>query len=373
VTRNEGDPGGKLKPPADGATGTEGLPFDALLVVSFGGPEGLDDVMPFLENVTRGRNIPRDRLEAVAEHYALFDGVSPINAQNRALAAALGAELDAHGIDLPIYLGNRNWHPFLTDTIRQMTADGVRRALALLTTGFSSYSSCRQYRENIHEAQEALGPAAPEIMRLRAFYNHPGFVAANVDLLRGTLERIPPTRRARAHVAFTAHSIPAAMARGCRYEAQLTEAARLVAEGAGVADHALVYQSRSGSPQVRWLEPDVCDHLEALAGRGIEDVVIAPVGFVSDHVEVLYDLDVEARAVAERLGLGLVRVPTVGTHPDFVAALRELVEERVHGGPRRAVGRFGAAHDVCAPGCCLPGTGRPSPWDRRAASSAAGA
>jgi ferrochelatase len=365
--------GGVLKPPADGATGSPGKRFDALLLVSFGGPEGMDDVVPFLENVTRGRGVPRERLEAVAQHYALFDGVSPINAQIRALAEALGAELDAHGIDLPIYLGNRNWHPFLTDTIRQMTADGVERALALFTTGFSSYSSCRQYRENIQEAQEAVGPAAPEILRLRAFYNHPGFIAANVDLLRGALQRVPAARRARAHVAFTAHSIPTAMARGCRYEAQLAEAARLVAGGAAVADHALVYQSRSGSPQVPWLEPDVCDHLEALAGRGIEDVVLAPVGFVSDHVEVLYDLDVEARAVAERLGLGLVRAPSVGTHPDFVAAIRELVEERVNGAPRGAIGRFGPSHDVCAAGCCFPGTSRPGTRGRQASSAAAGA
>jgi ferrochelatase len=354
-----------LKPPADGALGSQTQTgFDALLVVSFGGPEGMDDVMPFLENVTKGREVPRERLEAVAEHYALFDGVSPINAQNRALAEALRAELLAHGVDMPIYIGNRNWHPFLADTIRDMAADGVERALAFFTSGFSSYSSCRQYRENIHEAQAALGDAAPEISRLRAFYNHPGFVQAGADLLRASVERIPASRRARAHVAFTAHSIPLAMARGCRYEAQLAEAARLVADGAGVPDHAVVYQSRSASPRTPWLEPDVCNHLRCLAERGVEDVVLSPLGFASDHIEVLYDLDVEASSVAGGLGLGLVRAPAVGTHPAFVGAIRELVEERLFQAPRLAIGRYGPAHDVCAPGCCLPGTGQPSPWER---------
>jgi ferrochelatase len=354
------------KPPADGATGV--LPatrFDAILVVSFGGPEGMGDVMPFLENVTRGRDVPRERLEAVAEHYALFGGVSPLGAQNRSLVEALRAALEVRGISLPIHLGNRNWHPFLADTIRELAAGGVERALAFFMTGFSSYSSCRQYRENIHEAQEAVGPGAPEILRLRAFYNHPGFVEASGERLRSALDRVPEPRRARAHVAFTAHSIPLAMARGCRYEGQLAEAARLVAERVGVADHAVVYQSRSGPPQVPWLEPDVCDHLRSVAERGIEDVVLAPLGFLSDHIEVLYDLDVEARAVADELGIGLVRAPTVGTHPAFVAAVCELVEERLLGAPRRAIGRFGPAHDICLAGCCLPGTGRPSPWEHR--------
>jgi ferrochelatase len=357
------------RPPADGAAGIGAQAgVDALLLVSFGGPEGMEDVMPFLENVTRGRDVPRERLEEVAEHYALFDGVSPINAQNSALAEALRGELLAHGHDLPVYVGNRNWHPFLADTIREMTADGVERALAFFTSGFSSYSSCRQYRENIWEAQEAVGDAAPEILRLRAFYNHPGFIRASAELLGAGLERVPPARRARAHVVFTAHSLPLAMARGCRYEAQLVEAARLIAADAGAPEHALVYQSRSGPPHVPWLEPDVCDHLRALAEQGVEDVVLSPLGFVSDHIEVLHDLDVEAKGVATELGLGLVRVPAVGTHPAFVAAVRELVEERRFEAPRRAAGRFGPAHDVCPSGCCLPGTGQPSPWERSQAS-----
>jgi ferrochelatase len=339
------------KPPADGARGS--LPetfFDALLVVAFGGPEGMDDVMPFLENVTRGRNVPRERLDEVAEHYARFGGMSPINAQNRALMAALGPELDAHGIDLPIYLGNRNWHPFLEDTLREMTADGVTRALAFITSAYSSYSSCRQYRENIVDAQAAVGPAAPEVLRLRAFHNHPGFVEANTDHVRAALAGLPD-----AHVAFTAHSIPLAMASRSRYESQLAETARLVAERVGAEDHAVVYQSRSGSPRVPWLEPDVCDHIRSLARRGVEGVVVSPIGFVSDHMEIVFDLEVEAREAAADAGIGFSRAQTAGTHPAFVAMVRELVQERLDPDvPRRALGRFGPSHDICLAGCCLP-------------------
>ncbi len=341
------------KPPADGARGA--LPetfFDAILVVAFGGPEGMDDVLPFLENVTRGRNVPRERLEEVAHHYELFGGVSPINAQNKALIAALAPELDAHGIELPIYLGNRNWHPFLADTLREMTDDGVSRALAFFTTGFSSYSSCRQYRENIVAAQDEVGEGAPEVLRLRAFYNHPGFVEANADHVRAALDQVGPD----AHIAFTAHSIPTAMASRSRYAAQLAETARLVAERVGVDDFALVYQSRSGPPHVPWLEPDVCDHIRSLAERGVENVVVSPIGFVSDHVEILFDLDLEAREAAEAAGLGFARAQTAGTHPAFVAMIRELVQERLDPAvPQRAVGRFGPSHDICVTGCCLPG------------------
>ena len=339
------------KPPADGARGS--LPdtfFDGLLVVAFGGPEGKDDVMPFLENVTRRRNVPRERLEEVAEHYARFGGMSPINAQNRALIAALGPELDAHGIDLPIYLGNRNWHPFLEDTIREMQADGVTRALAFIAGAYSSYSSCRQYRENVVDAQTAVGQGAPEVLRLRAFYNHPGFVEANVEHVQAALAGLPG-----AHVAFTAHSIPGAMASRSRYESQLAETARLVAERVGARDHAVVYQSRSGSPRVPWLEPDVCDHIRSLPERGVEAVVVSPVGFVSDHMEILFDLDVEAREAAAAAGLGFARAQTAGTHPAFVAMIRELIQERLDPDvPRRALGRFGPSHDICLAGCCLP-------------------
>jgi len=354
----------ELKAPADGfiSRHPDGH-FDALLVVSFGGPEGMDDVIPFLENVTRGRNVPRERLEEVAHHYELFEGVSPINAQNRALIEALRPELDAHGIGLPVYFGNRNWHPLLPDTLREMADAGVERALAFFTSAYSSYSGCRQYRENLYEAQQLVGPSAPEVLKTRMFFNHPGWVEANADHLRAALGRIPAERRDAAAVAFTAHSIPLAMARACRYEAQLQEAARLVAEAAGVTDSALVYQSRSGPPQVPWLEPDVLDHLRSLRDRGVEDVALAPIGFVSDHLEVLYDLDVEARELAGELGLNLVRASTASTHPAFVAMIRELVQERLDPGlPRRAVGRFVAGHDVCPADCCMPGTGRPSPW-----------
>jgi ferrochelatase len=355
-----------LRPPADDfVSAYPDHHFDAILVVSFGGPEGPDDVMPFLENVTRGRDVPRERLESVARHYGLFGGISPLNAQNRALIGSLRAELDRRGIRLPIYFGNRNWHPLLADTLHEMAADGIERALALFTSAYSSYSSCRQYRENIYEAQLAVGDRAPEVLPLRAFYNHPGFIEANADRLRQALAKLPASRRDEAHVAFTAHSIPLAMARSCGYEAQLEETARLVAEATGAERYALVYQSRSGPPQVPWLGPDICDHLRVLHERGARAAVVAPIGFLSDHIEILYDLDVEAREVAGVLGLDLVRAETVGTHPAFVAAVCDLIEERLDPGrSRQAVGKHGPASDRCAAGCCLPGTGRPSPWHK---------
>jgi ferrochelatase len=346
-------------PPADRATALD-APFDALVVVSFGGPEGPDDVLPFLENVTRGRGVPRERLLEVAHHYDRFGGVSPINAQNRELVGALEPELRAHGIDLPVYFGNRNWHPFLADTLREMRDDGVRNALAFLTSAYSSYSGCRQYRENLYDAQQAVGQDAPAVSRLRMLYNHPGFVVANADRVREALAQVPDG----SHAAFTAHSIPVAMARNCAYEAQLRETARLVSESAGLGHWEVVYQSRSGAPQVPWLEPDVCDHLESLAADGAPGVVVAPIGFVSDHLEVLYDLDVEAREKAAELEVPFARARTAGTHPAFVAAIREAVAERLDPSlPRRAAGRFGPSHDTCAPDCCLPGNGPASPWD----------
>jgi ferrochelatase len=353
------------KQPADGADPRlDDRSYDALLVVSFGGPEGPDDVMPFLENVTRGRNVPRERLAEVAHHYERFGGVSPINEQNRALVAALERELVAGGIELPIYLGNRNWHPFLADTLAEMRDAGVERSLAFFTSAFSSYSGCRQYREDLYRAQSAVGPDAPEVLKLRAFYNHPGFIGANADRVSDALGEIPAERRAGARVVFSAHSIPSAMAERCRYAEQLAESARLVAAAVGDPAFSVVYQSRSGSPQVPWLAPDVCDHLRELHADGVRDVVLSPLGFVSDHMEVLFDLDVEAAELGAELGLGVVRAGTAGTHPAFVAMIRELVAERLEGGEeRRTLGRFGPWPDVCAPSCCLPGTGRPSPWD----------
>jgi ferrochelatase len=336
--------------------------YDAILVVSFGGPEGMADVMPFLENVTRGRNIPRARLEEVAHHYERFGGVSPINEQNRQLIAALREELNAHGINLPIYWGNRNWHPLLTDEVQRMANDGIRRALAFVTSAYSSYSSCRQYRENIQTAQEAVGARAPEIDKLRVFYNHPNFIAPNVENIRAALAQIPAARRATTHIAFTAHSIPSAMAANCDYEAQLTETSRLIAETLGMDDWRLVFQSRSGSPMQPWLEPDICDHLRELKTKNVADLVIAPVGFISDHVEILYDLDTEAAQLAAELGINMVRAKTVGAHPTFVQMIRELIEERLDPTrPRRALGARGASHDFCPIDCCLPGaTARPA-------------
>jgi ferrochelatase len=352
-------PVSQRRPPADRAAPAGPL-FDAVVVVSFGGPEGPDEVMPFLENVTRGRGVPRERLLEVAQHYDHFGGVSPINAQNRALIDALAADLRAHGIELPVYFGNRNWRPFLADTMRAMRDDGVRNALAFLTSAYSSYSGCRQYRENLYDAQQAVGPDAPAVSRLRMLYNHPGFVEANADHVRDALAHVP----AGSHVAFTAHSIPLAMARNCAYEAQLRETARLVAERVGVKHWQVVYQSRSGPPQVPWLEPDVSDQLATLSADGAPGVVLSPIGFVSDHLEVLYDLDVEARETAGRLGLPLARARAAGTHPAFVAAIREAIAERLDpAAPKRALGRYGPSWDTCAPDCCLPGNGRPSPWD----------
>ena len=328
--------------------------YDALLIVSFGGPEGIDEVMPFLENVLRGKNVPPERMRAVAHHYELFGGVSPINEQNRQLIDALKAELEAHGPQLPIYWGNRNWHPLLADAIRQMRDDGIKRALAFVTSAYSSYSGCRQYREDIGRAQAEAGAAALVIDKLRAFYNHPGFVEPNVENVQDALAQIPEERRDAAPIAFTAHSIPMAMAEHCAYQAQLLETCRLVAEGVGHEHWQLVFQSRSGPPAQAWLEPDICDHLRNLRAAGVSDVVVAPVGFVSDHMEVIYDLDTEARQLAEEIGINLVRAATVGTHPKFISMIRELILERMTNDPeRRALGTRGPSHDVCPADCCL--------------------
>lgn len=343
--------------------------YDALLVVSFGGPEGPDDVLPFLENVLRGRNVPRERMLAVAEHYHHFGGVSPINAQNRALIAAVEAEFAAAGLKLPIYFGNRNWHPLLPDTLGKMRTDGVRRAIALFTSAFSSYSGCRQYRENISAAQQLVGEGAPQVDKLRAFFNHPGFIEPMIERTLAALEELPPERRASAHLMFSAHSIPLAMAQNCEYERQLREASRLVAEGVEHANWRIVYQSRSGPPTQAWLEPDVNDVLKEIAATrekrpdqpGSADVVVVPIGFISDHIEVLYDLDDEARRKAEDLGLNLVRAGTVGTHPRFVRMIRELVVERITSATvRLALGTLGASHDVCPSDCCQYEPRRPT-------------
>jgi protoporphyrin/coproporphyrin ferrochelatase len=334
-------------------------PYDALLVVSFGGPEGHDQVMPFLENVLRGRPVRRERLEHVAAHYHRFGGVSPINAQNRALIAAVETELDTHGPRLPVYWGNRNWDPMLAETIAKMRADGVRRALAFVTSGYASYSGCHQYLDDIAKARTEVGPDAPVIDKLRVFYNHPGFVEPNATNLRAALVEAG----GEAEVAFTAHSIPVSMAATSDYVAQLTETARLVSERAapdGGLRWQLVFQSRSGSPGQPWLEPDIADHLRSLAAAGARAVVVAPIGFVSDHMEVVYDLDIEAREVAAELGLRFVRAATVGTAPPFVAMICQLIEERLDSTvPKLALGDQGPYHDVCQAECC-PAPSRPA-------------
>ena len=327
------------------------VPYDAILVVSFGGPEGMDDVLPFLENVLRGRNVPRERMLEVAHHYELFGGVSPINQQNRDLIASLRTLLNAYDINLPVYWGNRNWRPLLADTMREMARDGIQHALAYITSAYSSYSGCRQYLDDIERARREVGADgihAPQVNALRKFYNHPDFILANASRVRAALKQIPAPLRSQAVVVFTAHSIPLSMARASHYERQLHETARLVAEALKLSHWRLAYQSRSGPPAQPWLEPDICDTLRVLKSEGAEAVVIAPIGFLSDHVEVLYDLDVEARQVADELGLTMARARTVGTHPAFVDMIHQLLIERIRPGTeRRSLGPYGPSPDTC--------------------------
>jgi ferrochelatase len=331
-------------------------PYDALLVVSFGGPEQPADVMPFLENVLRGKNVPRERMLEVAHHYERFGGASPINQQNRDLIAALRQECVRVGINLPIYWGNRNWHPLLRDTLRQMAADGRRSALAYVTSAYSSCSSCRQYQEDIERAQEEVGLDTPRVSTLRKFFNHPEFIAANADHVRAALTELNDATWDTCALIFTAHSIPESMARHSAYEAQLRDTARHVAAAVGAPSWDLVYQSRSGPPSQPWLGPDIRDQLRDLKSAGAAAVVVAPIGFLSDHVEVLYDLDIEARQLAAELGLRMARARTPGTHPRFVQMIGELVAERLAGSAeRRTVGTMGAWHDVCPTDCCLSG------------------
>jgi len=323
-------------------------PYDAILLVSFGGPDRPEDVFPFLENVTRGRGIPRERLEQVSAQYHLFGGKSPINDQCRALVAALEPRLSEIGIDLPVYWGNRNWTPMLTDTVQEMTNDGIRHALAFVTSATSSYSGCRQYREDIEHAREAVGPGAPVIDKIRQFYDHPGYIEPMVDNVRFALEQAGPEAR----LVFTAHSLPLSMASTSDYQVQLQEASRCVAQRVGRDDFDLVWQSRSGPPQVRWLEPDINDYLETLASEGTTAVVNVPIGFISDHMEVVYDLDTQAAATANSLGVTFVRAATVGTDPRFVDGIIELIEERRSGVAPRALGALKIRPDMCASDCC---------------------
>jgi len=328
--------------------------FDSILVVSFGGPEKPDDVLPFLRNVTRGKDIPDDRLAAVGEHYLRFGGRSPINDQARELIAALALELEEHGPQLPIYWGNRNWNPMLTDTLRTMKADGRRNAVAFVTSAYSSYSSCRQYREDMAQAQEIVGVDAPQVTKVRQFFNHPGFIEPMARNTQRALDCFPEDVRGRVRVVFTAHSIPISMANTSRYESQLQEAAALVIERLTPSlDWDLVYQSRSGPPQTPWLAPDICDHLDALNATGSHDVVIVPIGFISDHMEVLYDLDTEALEKGAALGMHIERASTVGTDPQFVSAVRDLINEHVEmNAMRMALGDLGPV--TCLGEACCP-------------------
>jgi ferrochelatase len=329
--------------------------------MSFGGPEKNEDVMPFLENVLRGRNVPRERMLEVAEHYYHFGGKSPINDQNLALIDALGGELKSAGLNLPIYFGNRNWHPLITDTVRQMREDGCKRTIAFFTSGMSCYSGCRQYRENIQSACEAVGEGAPIIEKTRMYFNHPSFIEAVCAQVQQSLDKLSEEERGKAHILFTAHSIPESMAKNSRYELHFREASKLVSQALGGISHDCVYQSRSGPPQVPWLEPDVCDHIKTLHDKGHTSLVIVPIGFMSDHMEVLYDLDTEARDLCAELGIRMERARTPSTHPAFIRMVRELIEERVRFLETRPyLGDFGPSHDVCPANCCLPGE-RPKP------------
>jgi ferrochelatase len=342
-------------------------PYDALLLVSFGGPEKPEDVVPFLENVTRGRGIPRERLEEVGEHYFAFGGRSPINDQNRAFIAAVEEDLRSTGIDLPVYWGNRNWDPYLADTLRQMRDDGVRRAACLMTSAYSSYSGCRQYRENLAEAVATVGAGAPRLDRLRHYFNHPGFVEPMVDATLSALADLGDTARRDAHVLFVTHSVPESMNAtagpdGGAYVAQHRSVAdevgeRVRQETGHRYPTELVFCSRSGPPHVPWLEPDVNDRIEELADHGVAGVVVVPIGFVSDHMEVIYDLDTEASATAEKVGVEFARASTAGLDPRFVAMVRDLVLERAAAErgtePRRlSVGSLGPSWDLCPVGCC---------------------
>ncbi|MGZ6884235.1 MAG: ferrochelatase [Nocardioidaceae bacterium] len=347
-------------------------PYDALMLVSFGGPERPEDVVPFLENVTRGRGIPRERLEEVGEHYFLFGGRSPINGQNRAFLAALREDLASAGIDIPVYWGNRNWDPYLADTLRQMKSDGVKRVACLVTSAYSSYSGCRQYRENLADAVAEVGEDAPRLDRLRHYFNHPGFVEPMVDATLAALADLGDAVRHDAHVLFVTHSIPTSM-----NDASGPEGNAYVAQHLAVADeitervrqetghrysNELAFCSRSGPPHVPWLEPDVNDRIEELAAEGVQAVVVVPIGFVSDHMEVIYDLDTEAKATAEKAGVEFARAATAGVDPRFVSMVRDLLVERAAAERgvavrRKAVGALEPSWDVCPVGCCANGRG----------------
>jgi ferrochelatase len=345
----------------------EWVTVDAVLLLSFGGPEGPEDVRPFLGNVTRGRGVPPERLDEVAEHYLHFGGVSPINGLNRDMIAAIRAELADRGSDLPVYFGNRNWHPMVEDTLAKMAEAGVDRALVFPTSAYGGYSACRQYDEDILRARASVGAGAPELVKIRQFFDHPLFVAAIADAVRAAFGTLPAEVRDEARLVFTAHSVPISADKtagppadgGQLYSRQIAEAARLVAEDIGKAEYDLVWQSRSGPPQVPWLEPDIVDHVRAVHQAGARAIVVSPIGFVSDHLEVVWDLDNEARDRAAELGLPFARAATPGTDPRFAQLVVELIREHTDAAPVRKRSEFSALGRTvngapCAAGCCEP-------------------
>lgn len=335
--------------------------YDAILIVSFGGPEGPDDVMPFLDNVLMGLNVPKPVKVRIAKRYQRFGGISPINRETRSFIQALEIEIQNNGPQLPIYWGNRNWHPMLPDTLNRMADDGIKNAIAYVTSTFSSYSGCRKYREDLYEAIQGVDNP-PHIDKLRVGYNHPGFIKAVSDRTREALESTSVDKE-EVVLMFTAHSLPLSMAKCTDYEAQLQEACNLVGEVVGINSWQLVYQSNNASYGEPWLEPDIADALEKVKSSGRSHVVIMPIGFVCDHMEVVLDLDIEAKEQADNLGLQLTRAATVGSHPAYISMVRELIIERMSKNPdRQYLGSRGANGDYCKPDCCLSGRpGNPKP------------
>jgi ferrochelatase len=338
------------------------MEFEALLLLSFGGPEGPEQVRPFLENVTRGRNIPPGRLDDVAKHYLHFGGVSPINGINRALIEQIEAELVDRGSGMPVYFGNRNWEPYVEDAVKQMRTDGIHRAAVFTTSAWGGYSGCTQYQEDIARARLAVGPDAPELVKLRQYFDHPLLIEMFADAIAEAAASLPEHLRDDARLIFTAHSIPLGAASRCGpdlYAHQVAYSASLVAAAAGYSDYDQVWQSRSGPPQVPWLEPDVSDHLAALVADGTKAVIVCPIGFVSDHIEVVWDLDNELSEQADAAGVAFARATTPNAQRRFARLTVDLIDELREGrdparvlGPRPVPGYgFSVDGSLCTPDC----------------------
>ena len=347
---------------ADEPLARRALSFDALLLLSFGGPEAPEHVMPFLENVTRGRGVPRERLATVAEHYQHFGGVSPINGVNRALIKQLEVGLADAGLDMPVYFGNRNWEPYVEEAVAAMRDNGVRRAAVFTTSAWGGYSSCTQYVEDIARGRQAAGNRAPELVKLRQYFDHPLLVEMFTEAIADAAHTLPEQLRDDARLVFTAHSIPVGARSRCGtdlYARQVAYASRLVATKAGYDDYDQVWQSRSGPPQVPWLEPDVADHLSTLADAGAKAVIVCPIGFVADHIEVVWDLDNELRLQAEASGIAFARARTPNADRRFARLVVDLIEElrrgrepvRVEGPDAPPLQGFSINGAVCTPEC----------------------